>query len=105
MGRLRDRSTTVFRNVVLPVPALPVRNMLRPVFSTNSHAVRSSWFRSVFILLLFRSDYKRKDTAFFQRMQILQAVFFTLFLRPLGIHFVNHSKKLPFGNLPLGNFL
>ena len=44
MGRLRERSTTVFRKVVLPVPALPVRKMLRPVFSTKSHAVRSSLF-------------------------------------------------------------
>ena len=45
--RLRLCSTTAFRNVVLPVPALPVRKILRPVFSTKSHACLSSAFRSI----------------------------------------------------------
>ena len=41
MGRFLEPAITSFRNVVLPVPALPVKKMLRPVFSTKSHAVRS----------------------------------------------------------------
>ena len=37
-----DSSTTLLRKVVFPVPALPVRKTLFPVFSTNSHAVFNS---------------------------------------------------------------
>ena len=47
IGRLRDCSTIFFKNVVLPVPALPVRKMLWPVFSTKSHAVSNSLFCSI----------------------------------------------------------
>ena len=44
-----DSSTTLLRNVVLPVPAFPVRKTLFPVFSTNSHAVFNSLFPSIAI--------------------------------------------------------
>ena len=47
-------STTVFKKVVLPVPALPVRKILRPVCSTKSHAMRSSSFVFVSIVLEFK---------------------------------------------------
>jgi hypothetical protein len=33
--------------VVLPVPALPVRKMLVPVFSTKCHAISNSLFVSI----------------------------------------------------------
>ena len=45
--RLADRSLMAFRNVVFPVPALPVRNMLVPVCSTKSQACLSSLFCSI----------------------------------------------------------
>ena len=47
MLRLLLCSTTDFRNVVFPVPALPVRKMLRPVCSTKSHACCNSTFCSI----------------------------------------------------------
>ena len=47
MERFLLCSTTVFRKVVFPVPALPVRKMLRPVCSTKSHASCRAWFSSV----------------------------------------------------------
>ena len=52
INRFDDFSTTVFRNVVLPVPALPVRNMLVPVCSTNSHASRNSSFFSIIYVFI-----------------------------------------------------
>ena len=48
--RFDERSLTVLRNVVLPVPAFPVRKMLVPVCSTNSHAVASSLLCSMFLV-------------------------------------------------------
>ena len=48
--RFDERSLTVFRKVVLPVPAFPVRKMLVPVCSTNSHAVASSLLCSMFLV-------------------------------------------------------
>ena len=48
--RFDERSLTVLRNVVLPVPAFPVRKMLVPVCSTNSHAVASSLLCSIFLM-------------------------------------------------------
>ena len=53
MLRLLLRSTTILRNVVFPVPALPVKKILRPVYSTKSHAVSSSLFRSIAITVCF----------------------------------------------------
>ena len=49
MLRFLLRSLRVRRNVVLPVPAFPVRKMLIPVCSTKSHALRSSWFFSMLL--------------------------------------------------------
>ena len=51
--RLAECSLTAFRKVVLPVPALPVRKMLIPVCSTNSHAVASSLFCSIVHVWLY----------------------------------------------------
>ena len=52
--RVQLFSTTVFRKVVFPVPALPVKKMLRPVCSTKSHAV----FNSVFCSMMLYFDAK-----------------------------------------------
>ena len=50
-----DLSITVFRNVVFPVPAFPVRKILLPVFSTKSHACLSSVFFSIVVVDVLHS--------------------------------------------------
>ncbi|EFC76788.1 hypothetical protein HMPREF0649_00100 [Segatella buccae D17] len=48
-------SFSALRNVVLPVPAFPVRKILFPVCSTKSHASRISLFCSMPFSLFFFS--------------------------------------------------
>ena len=50
--RFVDLLRRVFRKVVFPVPALPVRKTLFPVCSINSHAVLKSPFSSIMVFLL-----------------------------------------------------
>ena len=49
--RFGDLSFNVLKNVVLPVPAFPVRKMFVPVLSTICHARRSSALCAAIILL------------------------------------------------------
>ena len=69
IGLLRDCSTTAFRNVVFPVPALPVKNMLCPVFSTKSHAVCTILYASLFPLVFLKTDAKVHN--FFCNMSLI----------------------------------